>query len=47
MIENRDELTVQVGQYRRNIVLPRALAGLGVDEVKMEGSTPRIIFRQT
>ena len=46
VIENRDELTVQVGQYRRNIVLPRALAGLGVSEAKMDGESLRIIFRR-
>ena len=29
VIESRDELIVQVGHYRRNIILPRALAGAG------------------
>ena len=28
VIENKDELVVQVGHYRRNIILPRALTGL-------------------
>jgi len=45
VIENKDELTVQVGQYRRNIRLPRALAGLGVSEAKMDGDALRIIFK--
>ena len=29
VIESRDELILQVGQYRRSIILPRALARLG------------------
>ncbi len=44
VIENNDELTIQVGQYRRNIFLPRALAGLGVDEARMDGDNLNIIF---
>ena len=44
VIENNDELTVQVGQYRRNIFLPRALAGLGVDEARMDGDNLNIVF---
>ncbi len=45
VMENRDEMVVQVGHYRRNIILPRALAGLGVDEATLHGDTLRIIFR--
>ena len=44
VMESRDELVVQVGHYRRNIVLPRAMARLGVKEAKMEGKTLKIIF---
>ena len=44
VIENNDELTIQVGQYRRNIFLPRALAGLGVDEARMDGDNLTIVF---
>ena len=44
VIENNDELTIQVGQYRRNIFLPRALAGLGVDEARMDGDNLNIVF---
>ncbi len=44
VIENNDELTIQVGQYRRNIFLPRALAGLGVDEARMDGDNLIIVF---
>ena len=46
VMENKDELVVQVGHYRRNIILPRALATLGVDEARMDGSTLHIIFRR-
>ena len=45
VIENRDELILQVGQYRRNIILPRALARLEVADASMEGDIFRIIFR--
>ena len=45
VMENRDEMVVQVGHYRRNIILPRALSGLGVDEATLDGDTLRIIFR--
>ena len=45
VIESRDELTLQVGHYRRNIILPRALAGLGVEDARMDGSTLQVIFR--
>ena len=46
VVESRDELIVQVGHYRRNIILPRALAGLGVEEAKMDGNTLQVIFRR-
>ena len=46
VLENRDELTVQVGHYRRNIILPLALARLGVEEASMDGHTLRILFRR-
>ena len=46
VIENKDELVVQVGHYRRNIILPRALATLGVEEARMDGATLHIIFRR-
>ena len=44
IVENKDELTVQVGRYRRNIILPKALARLSVQDAKMEGDTLQIIF---
>ena len=35
VMERRDEMAVQVGRYRRNIILPRALARLGVEEARI------------
>ena len=46
VIESRDELILQVGQYRRSIILPRALARLGVEEARMDGDSLRINFRR-
>jgi arsenite-transporting ATPase len=39
-----DELVVQVGDYRRNLILPRALASLQVHEAKLDGRELRIKF---
>jgi arsenite-transporting ATPase len=44
LMRNGDELTVQVGNYRRNIILPRILAGLSVKEARFEGEKLRIRF---
>ncbi len=44
LMRNGDELTVQVGSYRRNIILPRTLAGLPVKEAKFEDERLRIRF---
>ena len=44
IVENKDELTVQVGRYRRNIILPKTLARLSVEDAKMEGDALQIIF---
>ena len=46
LIENGDELTVQAGAYRRNIILPKFLAGMSVAEARMEGDTLRITFEK-
>ncbi len=40
-----DELVVQVGNQRRNVALPRALAGLEVAEAKLVGDELRIFFK--
>ena len=39
------ELVIQAGRYRRNILLPQALAGLEVREARREGETLRILFQ--
>jgi len=39
-----DELAIQIGNFRRNVILPRALAGLAPVEAKLEESTLRIRF---
>jgi arsenite-transporting ATPase len=50
VIESRDELVLQVGQYRRNIILPRALVGLGVEDAQTvkdnDASTLRVRFHR-
>ncbi len=44
LVRNGDELLVQVGSYRRNIILPRTLVGLPVKEAKFEDEGLRIRF---
>ncbi|MFN8527783.1 MAG: TRC40/GET3/ArsA family transport-energizing ATPase [Anaerolineae bacterium] len=44
MYRSRDELTLRVGPYRRNIVLPYGLWDLEIKEAKFEGSTLNIQF---
>ena len=44
LVRNGDELLVQVGSYRRNIILPRTLVGLPVEEAKFEDEGLRIRF---
>lgn len=39
-----DELLVQVGSYRRNLVLPRTLIGLDATQARMEGQSLQIRF---
>jgi arsenite-transporting ATPase len=42
-----DELTVQVGAHRRNLILPRVLVGLESAGARLEGDTLKIRFRPT
>jgi len=44
VLRKGDELVVHVGQYRRNISLPRTLAGLPVGEAKFENENLKISF---
>ena len=39
-----DELVVQVGNFKRNIILPRALAGMESQGAKLEGDRLSIVF---
>ena len=43
--QNGDELVVQVGAYRRNVILPRTLVGLVVAEARFQGDRLLIRFR--
>ncbi|GAI46663.1 unnamed protein product, partial [marine sediment metagenome] len=36
LIQSGDELSIQVANFRRNVILPRALRGLAVSEAKLE-----------
>ena len=44
LLRTGDELVVQVGRVRRNIILPRALAAMEVSQARMDADTLRIIF---
>lgn len=44
LLRTGDEMVVQVGRHRRNIILPRALASAETSEARMEGDTLRIRF---
>jgi arsenite/tail-anchored protein-transporting ATPase len=44
LMQTGDELVVQVGDYKRNVILPRALATLQVASAKLEDGELRINF---
>ncbi|OGO05644.1 MAG: arsenic-transporting ATPase [Chloroflexi bacterium RBG_13_54_9] len=46
LMRNGDELTIQAGRHKRNISLPRILAGLPVKEARFEGERLRIDFEE-
>jgi len=46
LVQNGDELVIRVGDFKRNIILPHALAGLAATEARFEGSKLRIQFYQ-
>jgi arsenite-transporting ATPase len=46
LYRSRDEITLRVGPYRRNIVLPYALWDLEIADARFEQSTLRIQFRK-
>ncbi|MDP6511336.1 MAG: hypothetical protein QGH23_09035, partial [Dehalococcoidia bacterium] len=43
IMQNGDELVVQVGAYRRNLILPRTLVGKNVEEARFQED--RLIIR--
>lgn len=46
LMQSGNELTIQVANFRRNVILPHALRGLAVSEAKLDGGKLRIKFRQ-
>jgi arsenite-transporting ATPase len=46
LLQRDDELTIQVGGFRRNVILPRALIGLSASEAELEEGKLRIKFQQ-
>ena len=46
LMQSGDELTIQVGGFRRNVILPRALIGLAVSEAKLEEGKLKIMFQR-
>ncbi|MBI4299407.1 MAG: ArsA family ATPase [Chloroflexi bacterium] len=46
LMQSGDELIIQAGRHRRNIILPRILVGLGIEDALLEGSSLRVRFRK-
>jgi arsenite-transporting ATPase len=46
LLQSGDELVVQVGDYKRNLILPRALASLQVAGARLDNGELRINFVQ-
>jgi len=44
LMQSGDELTIQVANFRRNVILPRPLIGLAVSEAKLEEGKLKIKF---
>ena len=44
MVQNGDELTIQVADFRRKVLLPHILKGKNIEEAKLEADTLKIIF---
>jgi arsenite-transporting ATPase len=44
MMQNGDELTIQVADFRRKVLLPHVLTGKNVEEAKLEGDKLKIVF---
>jgi len=46
ILKNEDELTIQIGNYRRDILLPSSLSLLHVDKATLRANELRITFIQ-
>jgi arsenite-transporting ATPase len=46
VIESGDELIVQAGSYRRNILLPKVLVGLELEEARLNDDLLKIRFKE-
>jgi arsenite-transporting ATPase len=46
LLQSGDELTIQVGGVRRNVILPRALLGLSATEAKLNKGELKIKFQR-
>ncbi|MBA7473195.1 hypothetical protein ES707_08530 [subsurface metagenome] len=46
LMQNGDELTIQVANFRRNVVLPQVLIGLAVSEARLEEGKLKIKFHE-
>lgn len=46
LTRNDAELVIRVGNFKRNIILPRTLVGLDTTEAKFEGGNLRILFKR-
>lgn len=46
LLHSRDELDIQVANYRRNVILPHLLRGLAVAEAKMDGGKLKVRFQR-
>ncbi len=44
LLRSGDELTVQVGGWRRSLILPRSLRGLEIGQARFEDETLIILF---
>ncbi len=46
LLRSGDELVIQAGQHRRNVILPRSLVGLEVQEAKLTGDELKLRFEE-
>jgi arsenite-transporting ATPase len=46
LLRSGDELTVQAGNWRRNLVLPRSLRGLEIGQARFSDHMLNIVFEK-